>query len=582
MYLYIKNKCFNCGSDIFSERLKYSIPCEYDIDENLFNKLKEIKDKKQLYEILYNNLLQKNKLFGFKYIYEIEKRTEEFLDMFKKALDSEPWSIQIAWFKRLYMKSSFSMIAPTGTGKTTFICIASVYFAKNGKKIYIILPTTVLVEQVYERIQNFMEKLGINLKVIAYLRKNKKEIKEQIKEGNFDILITSNQFLSKNFNILEGKKFDIIFVDDVDAFFKGSRNIERALILLGFTIDDINTAMLMINAKRKGDLDLIKKLSEELIKIRTKDHGILVLSSATGKVRGQRTKLYKELLGFSVGTDTTKIRNIIDTFYYPKKDIKEEVLDLIKKLEDGILIFVTREQGSDFAKKLAEYLKNNSIKAEPVLSEIKESYENIKRFAKGELNVLVGVAHFYGLLVRGLDLPHRVKYVIFTGIPKIRINLTKKEKNIQSLLILANFVKDLLSEEERKTLNIEIRRVNKNLKKLSSEALRLLSESFEMGKNLEGWLGSIREMLEKLYEKVYKYLENEEFLKRLEQHPDVSLKVINNEIWLNIPDVKTYIQASGRVSRLYAGGITKGLSIVFVDDEKLLRSLEKKLKLYFS
>ena len=582
MYLYIKNKCFNCGSDIFSERLKYSIPCENDIDENLFNKLKEIKDKKQLYEILYNNLLQKNKLFGFKYIYEIEKRTEEFLDMFKKALDSEPWSIQIAWFKRLYMKSSFSMIAPTGTGKTTFICIASVYFAKNGKKIYIILPTTVLVEQVYERIQNFMEKLGINLKVIAYLRKNKKEIKEQIKEGNFDILITSNQFLSKNFNILEGKKFDIIFVDDVDAFFKGSRNIERALILLGFTIDDINTAMLMINAKRKGDLDLIKKLSEELIKIRTKDHGILVLSSATGKVRGQRTKLYKELLGFSVGTDTTKIRNIIDTFYYPKKDIKEEVLDLIKKLEDGILIFVTREQGSDFAKELAEYLKNNSIKAEPVLSEIKESYENIKRFAKGELNVLVGVAHFYGLLVRGLDLPHRVKYVIFTGIPKIRINLTKKEKNIQSLLILANFVKDLLSEEERKTLNIEIRRVNKNLKKLSSEALRLLSESFEMGKNLEGWLGSIREMLEKLYEKVYKYLENEEFLKRLEQHPDVSLKVINNEIWLNIPDVKTYIQASGRVSRLYAGGITKGLSIVFVDDEKLLRSLEKKLKLYFS
>ena len=40
----------------------------------------------------------------------------------------------------------------------------------------------------------------------------------------------------------------------------------------------------------------------------------------------------------------------------------------------------------------------------------------------------------------------------------------------------------------------------------------------------------------------------------------------------------TYIQASGRTSRMYAGGITKGLSIVIVDDAKLLEGLIRRSK----
>ena len=42
-------------------------------------------------------------------------------------------------------------------------------------------------------------------------------------------------------------------------------------------------------------------------------------------------------------------------------------------------------------------------------------------------------------------------------------------------------------------------------------------------------------------------------------------------------NILTPIQASGRTSRLYAGGISKGLSVVLVDDKATFESLKKKL-----
>ncbi len=583
MYLYIKQGCFNCQNTIYSERLRHSVPCERDIDdEAYFDVIQKFHDKESLYEYLYMYLNREGRLFKFKELYDLHKATRDFISFFLKILDSEPWSIQITWFKRLYNKFSFSMIAPTGTGKTTFIAVSSIYFSsKLNKKIYIVLPTTVLVEQVYERIVQFVEKIDTSLNVVAYLRKNKKEAKERIIKGEFDILITSNQFLSRNFDILKDKKFDIIFVDDVDAFFKGSKNIERVLILLGFTDEDINTAYEMIKAKRQGDFELVKKLNEKLEKVKSKPHGILILSSATGRIRGTRTKLYRELLNFTAGTGTTKIRNIIDTYVLPKQDLKIEVYKLVNLLGDGIVIFVTREQGVKFAKELYEFLRDRNVRAGIVVSEIKGSTENIKKFANKELNVLIGIAHFYGLLVRGLDLPTRVKYVIFTGIPKIRINLTRKERNANNLMILANILLDILPQDRSRELKILLRKLQRAFRRLSSEAFRVLSESFERGTSIDGWLENLRQQLERLYNIVSEILDKEDIIEKLKNHPDVSITISNGDIWLNLPDIKTYIQASGRSSRLYAGGITKGLSIILVDDEKLLRSLERKMKLYF-
>jgi reverse gyrase len=48
-------------------------------------------------------------------------------------------------------------------------------------------------------------------------------------------------------------------------------------------------------------------------------------------------------------------------------------------------------------------------------------------------------------------------------------------------------------------------------------------------------------------------------------------------MYLLIPDAPTYLQASGRTSRLYLGGISRGISIVLVDDPRLLKGLERRI-----
>jgi len=568
-----KGLCFNCGGDISSFRLHLGIPCEKDINNEDLGKIKD----EDLLEKVYNILKEKNRLLKFEDIYRIERESKDFYNFFYRAIGSEPWSIQMSWFKRLMKNHSFAMIAPTGTGKSTFIAISSIYFSKNGKKILIILPTRVLVSQMYEKIKGYTEKLNINVNLLAYL--GKKEDKKKIEEGNFDILILSNQFISKNFTILRDKKFDIIFVDDVDAFFKGSKNIERVLILLGFTEDEISIAKEVINLKIKGRFDFRSKLKEEIERIRKKEHGVLVLSSATGAIRGKRVRLYKELLNFSVGTGSSKLRNIIDAYIENVKDFKTTVLELVKKMEDGILIFVSREYGIEYAKELYEFLLSNGIKVGLVVSKERDSIDNIKRFALGELNVLIGIAHHHGLLVRGLDLPTRVKYAIFVGIPKISINITRFEKNLKNLIILANVVKDLV--EEKQIIDRLLKVLNKKMKRLSSEALASISNAYSSGEKIEEWMKFVLSDVYELEKIVMKYIRDKEFLKKLEDHPELSLKVRGNDIYLNIVDIKTYIQASGRTSRLYAGGLTKGLSIILSDDEKLLKALDKKLRLYF-
>ncbi|MEM1684494.1 MAG: reverse gyrase [Nanopusillaceae archaeon] len=568
--LIIKKSCFNCNEAISSERLENVLPCEKDIKEE---ELKLIKSDFDIYKIL----LEKNRLFYFKEIYSLKEESKQFYNFFKNMINSDPWSIQISWFKRLYNKRSFSMIAPTGTGKSTFILVSSLYFANKGYKILIVLPTRVLVIQMFEKLNKLLEKSGYKLNIIVY--SGNKEEKENIKNGKFDILIVSNQFISKNFEILSDKKFDIIFVDDVDAFFKGSKNIERIIRLLGFSEDDIKFSNQIIDKKIKGNLELDKELKEKLAQIKNKEHGILVLSSATGSIRGKRVKLYKELLDFSVGSTSSKLRNIVDCYISGFEDFKPVVLDLVKKMEDGILIFVCKDLGSNYAEELFKFLSENGFKVGLVISKEKESLKNIKKFANGEINILIGIAHHQGLLVRGLDLPTRVKYAIFVGIPKISINITKFEKNLKNLLILAEVIKPLI--KENKKIEKLLRNLNKKLKRLSSDALISLSKAYSENTWSEKWMLSYSNMIREIEEIVVRYISNKDFLNKLKEHPDLSLKILEGDIYLNILDIKTYIQASGRTSRLYTGGLTKGLSVILSDDDKLLKALDRKLKIYF-
>jgi reverse gyrase len=583
--LYIKNLCFNCGNLISSYRLSHGLPCENDLDGNEILELLDVKDENTFRELLYRKLSEKGRLKDYSNIYNIYKEVNKFSEFFKKAINSTPWKVQIMWFIRLYKNNSFSMIAPTGIGKSTFIIISSIYFSSEyNKKILIILPTRLLVKQFNDLFDKFISNLNLNIKFIAYYGGNKKEIKEKIKNGEFDILIISNQFLTKNFEILEGKKFDIAFVDDVDSFFKGSKNIEKLFILIGYSEDDINIAKKVIDLKLNGKLDFNSDLYKKFLEIKNKNHGIIVLSSATGSLRGKRVRLYKELANFTIGTGSSKIRNVIDIYYVPKKDVKEELLDLLKELEDGGLIFVPKERGVEYMKEIYKYLISNNVKVGLIYSKTKtkEIESILNDFYEGKINFLISITDPYGILTRGINMPERIKYAIFLGIPKIRINIKNLEKNIMNIIILSNLILPYISEIEKNRITKILTRLRKNIKRLSTGDLKLISD-FLNGNNVElvGYLKSFADDILTLYNVLKIYLDKPEILDKLKENSDVSIEIdANKNIYLNIVDLKTYLQASGRASRLYSGGISKGLSIVFVDDQKLLKSLDMKLRYY--
>jgi reverse gyrase len=196
---------------------------------------------------------------------------------------------------------------------------------KKQNKIYYVLPTTLLTIHTFERFQKLLEKFcevfGICKKkmyeeVLLYhgnlTTKQKKEIKEKIKIGQFKILFTTTNFLYRNFEVLEPNigKFQFIFVDDVDSLLKTAKNIDYILRLMGFSEDAIQLALEIVKLKvqlpfLKGSkleetLDKLNKLRQKLAKYKEKIKTILVASSATAKPKGIKIKILGELLDFEV------------------------------------------------------------------------------------------------------------------------------------------------------------------------------------------------------------------------------------------------------------------------------------------
>ncbi len=468
--------CPNCGKIITSERLEDGFVCE-NCSKKILNEICKIKNLKNLKEFC-----------------DLKKEIKDF-ENFCKEKGYGLLSIQKSWAKRVFKKHSFSIVAPTGIGKSTFGIFITSYLASKGKKCYIILPSSLLVKQVYEKINDLLRYSNVN--IVCYhsemSNKEKKETKEKIKNKEYDILITTSNFLSKN---QINDKFDLIFVDDVDSFLKASKNIEKSLNLLGFDDEIINLAYEIIFDIRKKNLEgIIEKREKLREKLKNYDHGVLVVSSATAKPRGDKIKLYRELLGFEIGFGRSKLRDVED-IYHDNFDL-ETLLEMINIFGPGGLIFAQKEET---VLEIEKYLNNHGIKAKSVLSKNKKAFDD---FLKGEIDILIGTASYYGVLVRGLDYPERIRYCIFYGIPKFKISARKF------------FDKEFNSIEEVKS-EIEKRKIKNCV--ITQE---------------------------------------------------------NDEFYIIFPDVKTYIQGSGRTSRLTPFGLTKGASIVLIDNKELFDILKK-------
>jgi reverse gyrase len=565
MLFYVAKGCPNCRGPISDERLALGLPCDKCLPEG---------NLKEKFAKLCKILHETKRIKELKIYCEVNEKVNYFKQVFKKVLNTSPSSLQIGWAKRFFLGESFAIVAPTGTGKTTFGLITSLL---SSSRSLIIVPTKVLVNQTYEKLVSYQEKISDsqikNKKILAYTGKIRQ--KGTLETGDFHIFVCTSAFMHKNFKLLNALNFSFIFIDDVDSFLKSSKNVDNLFLLLGFTQEDIELALK--KNKNEEDYSELLKIKEEH-KRRLKQ---LVISSATLKPRTNRVLLFQNLLGFEITRFVSTLRKVMDTYlpveipqaFSSKDEIFKKLLEkaglLVEKLGKGGLIFVEESFGRNYVEETAEYLRGKGIKA---ISYLKAKEEELLELLKKEkAEVAVGLCHLGNPLVRGVDLPEVLRYAIFLGVPKHTFPLVKGEKfelsiSPQFLYNLLLSLMPLFEEEERLTAISHINYLK-----------RYLALKEEQVPNYEGLYKkvlSIKEFLEKK-------LNTPEFIKKLEESDEVFLERDEKGNYLVIVgNSGSYLQASGRVSRLTTRGLLPGLSVILVDNFKALRSLQKRLRFY--
>jgi len=579
----------------------------------------DIRDPRTLGEFLF----ERGELRRFRKVFLIEKQLDDFDEFFEMLIGSRLWSAQRVWARRVFAGQSSAIIAPTGVGKTVFGLVLALYLAHRLNKVsYIVLPTTTLLRQIIDKLRDWEEKLGKNHVLYFYSgmrKKEKEEFLERFENGDFKVLVTTSQFLVRNLqkiisafykakNRSSGVPIDFLFVDDVDSFLRNPKNLDRALSLLGYLhfkkvreiIEKIKKAVFFY-ARNRGEFFRLTESDWETIFEARKRSGLLVVSSATGRV-GSATvrRIFSTLFGFSIGSSKEGIRNVVDTFdievLKKEKSLIERTVELVKKLGSGGLVFVSRGVKSDeIIETLQNSLKNIGLNAVGVTAEDSRSVQNlVNDFREGKIDVLIGKASPYGLLVRGLDLPERIRYAIFVEVPHYSIKLDVKPNPIYLSFVIRRISPAL---KNRKEVLEKIRSLASHLIWLKPQEVKDLEEKLSnelSNKDIETLIKVYKEKLDIEPEdhkinvilstlelcKIIKDFLSDSPIKMLEKTTvpfDVRTENGKEEIYILTADIKTYIQASGRTSRLFAGGLTKGLSIIISQNETLIKELDTKL-----
>lgn len=102
-----------------------------------------------------------------------------------------------------------------GSGKTMVAAISAYEAALSGIQIAILAPTAILATQHYQNLNSLLKSFGIQTVLLTGATKEKKEIKERIKNGNIDLVIGTHALLTDDtiFN-----KLGLVIIDEQHRF----------------------------------------------------------------------------------------------------------------------------------------------------------------------------------------------------------------------------------------------------------------------------------------------------------------------------------------------------------------------------
>jgi transcription-repair coupling factor (superfamily II helicase) len=111
-----------------------------------------------------------------------------------------------------------------GFGKTEVALRAMIKVVKSGYQTAMICPTTILAYQHFQNFKERLKNLPIRIAMLSRLqpKKGQKEIIEELKRGEIDIVVGTHRILSKD---IESNKLGLLIIDDEHRF--GVRQKEK-------------------------------------------------------------------------------------------------------------------------------------------------------------------------------------------------------------------------------------------------------------------------------------------------------------------------------------------------------------------
>lgn len=535
------------------------------------------------------------------YMDHLYKEMDEVEELFSSIVGGNRlWNIQRVWLKKLLKGDNVSVIAPTGVGKTTLLIAYALHVAmKRSWKVLFLTPTISLGRQIYDRLIEAAGRLGLNSRILFYdssvSKAERSELLTKIISGDYDILVLTNGLISRKPELLKGKLFNLIVVDDVDAVLNKSKNIIRLLNALGYTNDIIDLTKRLVELRTKiylnkrsretSDYSLEEELREYIdleTKIRKlKDRearGQIVIASATGRLRGPYAAIMRELLELDVPGIVTYGRDVADSYAtVSKEDLLSVLVDVVKRMGGGFIIYISPHHPARGLINEDELV--NVIRAFTGLRVAKATPGNVRKLVNGLLDGVIGSASYYGISVRGIDAPRTVKYVIFIGTPCFKVELSKALTNVRTLYRLLIYLSErgystegrltalsnvtrTLTPGELRLLNLVLRGVVGRSEVANDRVLKALDYIEKEAKWVEGILGEILEREGKVLVGT------------------LLISKSSERSFIIVPDALTYIQATGRTSRLLNGAMTHGVSILVELEEfkELVKALSKRLE----
>ena len=579
-----ENMCPNCGGEISDDRLRYGLPCEKCLPQT--GALKEVyssSSMKEFHLAVAEALKEVGTLKNYETVIKLDELSSDFSVFFEAVTGEKPWKEQESWAIRVLNGESFALIAPPGVGKSIFSEVMALFMASKGKKIIFVTPTTVLASQVSSKLRAFSKGLGITIgEFSSYVPK------AAMGKPSDNVIILTSAGLRVHFKDLTETRFDMAFVDDVDAMLRSSKNVERLLALLGYSKDDLDLAiksalkrLSALKVSRKDPAAARKALleAEEMKRRLPKKEAQVVLSSATAKPKGKGALLLSVLLGMEVEGGMGGTRNVVDVKV--AGDPGAKCVEEVKRLGPGGLVFVSHDLGSKFAKQLCQDMLEKGVKV--AYAEGRKSVRIISGFEKGDIQALVGMASYYGPLVRGLDLPLTVRYALFVGVPKFMFKISGEETNPLRVYQLLWELGSVLDEPKAKKLASEIRRMMRPLNQEEFRALENLikANKYPDEKSEKSYMDELILKVKEAREQLAILFSRPGAVEALKKSPHLIIREKEDQLYLVVPDLMTYLQASGRTSRIGKDGFTTGIAEVIVDDEAAMSALQRQAKLYF-